>query len=224
MRLTKKNWIVIIGIILVIVALYFVLKILFIPLVTSSQFKEFIADIGIWGYAVLVGIIMFTQVFAPIPGTPVVLLSISLYGVGTSMILAYVSSIISYAINFYIARKFGRKWVIKFVGEKSMKEVDEFTTLEGNKALIICRLLGFSLSEIISYAVGLTKMPFKNYIIITIVTTAITRFLSYLLFINIDFGSEKGIIIWLLFVYGAALVFGILVKSYLNKRKQKGDT
>jgi uncharacterized membrane protein YdjX (TVP38/TMEM64 family) len=145
----------------------------------------------------------------------------SIYGVGIGMIILYLGSMISSIINFYISRKWGRKWVVKLVGEKGMKEVDEFTEIEGNKALIICRIFGFTFLEFVSYAVGLTKMPFKNYILITLITASITHTFSYFLFKNMDFQSERGIIIWLVFVFGVGLIFGILVKSYLNKRKKK---
>lgn len=223
MRLTKKNWLTIIGFVLIIIVLYFLLKIFLVPFVNTQEFKDFIQDIGIGGYFILGGYIVLTQVFAPLSGTPGVILSMSIYGVGIGMVILYLGSMISSIINFYISRKWGRKWVVKLVGEKGMKEVDEFTEIEGGKALIICRIFGFTFLEFVSYAVGLTKMPFKKYMLITLVTSALTHTISYFVFKNMDFQSEKGIIIWLVFVFGVGLIFGVLVKSYLNNRKQKKE-
>lgn len=223
MQLTKKNWISIIVFIIALVALFFMLKIFLVPYVNSQEFRSFIQEIGIGGYFILGAYIVLTQVFAPLSGTPGVILSMSIYGVGAGMLILYLGSMVSSVINFYISRKWGRKWVVKFIGEKGMKEVDEFTEIEGGKALIICRIFGFTFLEFVSYAVGLTKMPFKKYMIITLITSAITHTISYFVFKNIDFQSEWGIIIWLVFVFGVGLIFGIFLKLYLNKRKQKGE-
>ncbi|MHC1716686.1 MAG: TVP38/TMEM64 family protein [Candidatus Dojkabacteria bacterium] len=220
MNISKKVVVEILKFTIIIVVIYFFLKIFFVPLVSSDQFKEFVQNVGILGYFILITYHVLTQVFAPLSGTPGVILSITLYGLGTGMLILYIGSIISSIINFYISRKFGRRWVIKLVGEKGMKEVDAFTAVEGDRALIASRLLGFSIFEFISYAAGLTKIPFKIYIVITIITSGITHTLSYFLFKEIDFNSERGIILWIVFIFGAGLIFGILVRSYLKKKKR----
>ncbi|MDZ7586625.1 MAG: VTT domain-containing protein, partial [Patescibacteria group bacterium] len=141
------------------------------------------------------------------------------YGVKTGMFLLYIASLISATINFWISRKFGRKLVTKLVGEKSMREVDEFTSVEGKQILLISRLFGFPIFEFISYAAGLTNILFKEYFIITAIASIFTNVAAYLVFRNINFQSETGILVWIGSIVGAGIVFGFFIKSYLNRRR-----
>ncbi|OGG02905.1 hypothetical protein A2W14_00105 [Candidatus Gottesmanbacteria bacterium RBG_16_37_8] len=145
----------------------------------------------------------------------------TIYGVKTGMFLLYVASLISATINFWISRKFGRKLVTKLVGEKSMKEVDEFTSVEGKQVLIISRLFGFPIFEFISYAAGLTNISFKNYFVITAIASILTNIAAYLVFRNINFQSETGIMVWIGSIVGTGLIFGFFIKSYLKKKREE---
>jgi len=97
--------------------------------------------------------------------------------------------------------------------------VDEFTSVEGKQVLIISRLFGFPIFEFISYAAGLTNISFKDYFLITAVASIFTNIAAYLVFRNIDFKSEIGIMIWIVSIIGAGVIFGFLIKSYLKKKK-----
>lgn len=220
MQLTKKNWIVILEFTAIIIALYVLLKIFLVPVILSDSFKTFVANVGVGGYFIVMGYTVLSHIFAPLSGTPGVLLGVAIYGIKTGMILLYIASLISAVANFYISRRYGRKIVTKLVGEKAMVEVDSFTSLQGEKALIGARILGFSAFEFISYAAGLTNISFKSYFLITVITSFFTHFLSYLLFSNMDFQSEMGIMVWVGFMVGTSILFGFLIKAYIAKRKK----
>ena len=219
MRISRKTGIEIIKITAIVIILYIVLKMILIPLVVSERFKEFTVSLGFFGYFIVIGYTVLSHVFAPLAGTPGVLLGVTIYGIKTGMFLLYVAGLISASINFWISRKFGRKMVIKLVGEKSMNEVDEFTSVEGKQVLLISRLLGFPIFEFISYAAGLTTISFKDYFIITAIASIFTNIASYLVFRNINFQSETGIMIWIGSIVLAGIIFGFFIKSYLKKKK-----
>ena len=219
MRISRKTGIEIIKITAIVIILYIVLKMILIPLVVSERFKEFTVSLGFFGYFIVIGYTVLSHVFAPLAGTPGVLLGVTLYGIKIGMVLLYLASLISASINFWISRKFGRKMVIKLVGEKSMNEVDEFTSVEGKQVLLISRLLGFPIFEFISYAAGLTTISFKDYFIITAIASIFTNIASYLVFRNINFQSETGIMIWIGSIVLAGIIFGFFIKSYLKKKK-----
>ena len=204
---------------LLILALYLVLKFLLLPKINSPEFREFTQGLGFWGYFVVIGYIVLSHVFAPVAGTPGVALGITIYGVNRGMWLLYIGSLISATINFFIAKRFGRSWVTKFVGKKSIKEIDEFTAVEGREVLLISRLFGFALFDFISYAAGLTNLKYKDYIVITAVSSLITNVTMQLIFRDIDFQSELGIMIWVGSIFVAALAFGFLLETYLKKRR-----
>ncbi|MGD9129228.1 MAG: VTT domain-containing protein [Candidatus Woesebacteria bacterium] len=217
---SKKNILALIQFLLFIAFLYLILKIFLLPYITSPQFKEFTQSLGVGGYFVVIAYIVLSHVFAPIAGTPGVALGVTIYGFHTGMCLLYFASLISAVINFFIARRFGRDWVTKMVGKKSMKEIDRFTTIEGREALIVVRLFGFSLFDFVSYAAGLTNISFKNYFWITALTSLITNLLIQLLFKDIDFQSELGITIWLASIFIATIFFGLLLSIYMQKKKE----
>src|SRR3989338_10359117 len=219
MRISKKATVEILKISGVVVFLYVLLKAILIPLIISDGFKEFTADLGFFGYFIVIGYTVLSHVFAPLAGTPGVLLGVTIYGIKTGMFLLYIASLISATINFWISKKFGRKLVTKLVGEKSMKEVDEFTSVEGKQVLIISRLFGFPIFEFISYAAGLTNISFKDYFIITAIASIFTNVATYLVFKNINFQSETGIMIWIGSIVGAGIIFGFFIKSYLKKKR-----
>lgn len=220
MQLTKKNWIVILEFSAIIIVLYVLLKIFLVPVILSDSFKAFVANIGVGGYFIVMGYTVLSHIFAPLSGTPGVLLGVAIYGIRTGMILLYVASLVSAIANFYISRRYGRRIVTKLIGEKAMVEVDDFTSLQGVKALFGARILGFSAFEFISYAAGLTSIPFRTYFLVTVITSFFTHFLSYLLFSKTDFQSEMGIMIWVGFMVGTSVLFGILIKAYVKNRKK----
>jgi len=119
MRISKKTAVKILKISGVVVFLYVLLKAILIPLIISEGFKDFTASLGFFGYFIVIGYTVLSHVFAPLAGTPGVLLGVTIYGVKTGMFLLYIASLISATINFWISKKFGRKLVIKLVGEKS---------------------------------------------------------------------------------------------------------
>lgn len=219
MTISRKTGMEILKITATIVLLYVVLKMILIPLIISEGFKEFTAGLGFFGYFIVIGYTVLSHVFAPLAGTPGVLLGVTIYGIKTGMFLLYLASLISATINFWISRKFGRKLVTKLVGEKSMKEVDEFTSVEGRHVLLLSRIFGFPIFEFISYAAGLTNVSFKDYFFITAVASIFTNIAAYFVFKNIDFQSEAGIMIWIGSIAGAGIIFGFLIKAYLKKKR-----
>lgn len=220
MKISRKAGIQTLQILAIVVGLYLLLKVILIPLVVSDSFKEFTASLEFFGFFIVIGYTVLSHVFAPLAGTPGVLLGVTIYGIKTGMFLLYVSSLISATINFWISRKFGRKLVTKLVGQKSMKEVDEFTSVEGKQVLLISRLFGFPIFEFISYAAGLTNISFKDYFIVTAIASVFTNLLAYFVFRNIDFQSETGIMIWVGSIVVAGIIFGFFIKSYLRKKRK----
>jgi len=77
-----------IGIILI---LYALLKILLIPIITSDNFKDLTASLGYFGFLIVIAYTVLSHVFAPLAGTPGVLLGVTIYGVGVGMFLLYLA-------------------------------------------------------------------------------------------------------------------------------------
>lgn len=208
-------------IVLILLVLMVALRIL-LPTINSPQFQAFTQSIGPWGYLVVIGYIVLSHVIAPLAGSPGVALAITVYGIHTGSWLLYVASLISATINFTIAKRYGRKWVIKLVGKESMRKVDEFATYEGRDVLILARLFGFSLFDFISYAAGLTTIRFREYFLITAFFGLIPNLVMQHVFKNIDFSSQIGVLVWGLSIIAVAVIFGLVLKLYIKRKKGQG--
>lgn len=194
---------------------------LVLPKLTSDEARGFVGDLGILGPAAVMVYIIFSHIVAPISGTPMMVLSIALFGLNEALFYTYLASLASSIIVFYISKKFGRKWVFKLVGEKTMKKIDDFVEYAGVDMLILSRLFGFSIFDIVSYAAGLTRISFKKYFFITLVCSIPARIVFGYFFRNVDFGSLGGVIIWVGTLGLFAILFSLVVKMYIRKKQRQ---
>lgn len=191
----------------------------FLPVITGNEFRLFVKDLGALGPIAIIGYVVLSHIFAPVSGTPGAIVSLAIFGVYKTILFIYLASIISAAINFYIARKFGRHYVVKFVGKKTMQEVDEFVAVSGGKVLILARLFGFPVFDVLSYAYGLTTMPFKKYYAITLFFSLFPNIIFTYLYKDIDFTKPTGALLWL----GGLLIIGVVFTFVLKRSlKRKG--
>jgi len=217
--MNKSNIFTLFKISIALLVIYFLLKIYILPFITSQEVESFVNSIGLWGYLVIIIYTVFSHVFAPISGSPGVFLAVTLYGLNTGVFLLYIASLVSSTINFWISRRYGRGLVVKFVGEKSMKEIDELVAIQGKQMLLVSRLFGFSIFEFISYAAGLTKIKFKDYIIITALASSVPSIAMAVVFKDIDFRSELGMTIWLGSLILVGIIFVFLIRRSIIKKK-----
>jgi uncharacterized membrane protein YdjX (TVP38/TMEM64 family) len=193
----------------------------FLSVSDSEMVQGMVEKAGIWGPIVFVIFFIISQVFAPVSGTPALLLSYTLYGLPITIIMSYIASLISATINFYISRLYGRRLVKRLAGERMMKEIDDFVEVSGSKMLILSRTLGFFFFEIISYAAGLTSISFKLFITITATFSLIPALIIAIAFRFIDNFSENGEIVWLSFMVLCALLFAYLFRRIVVKTKKE---
>jgi len=218
MKLSRKKLWEIGKILLLIMVLSIALNWL-IPTLTSEEFKSFIERLGPFGPLIVIFYTVFSHILAPLAGTPGVLLSIAVFGIYRTLLYIYFASLISACVNFYISRKFGRSWVIKLVGKRTMQEIDGFVEAFGTQILILSRVFGFALFEVISYAAGLTSITFRRYLLITAIFSLIPNSIFAFLFRDIDFSSGNNLIIWLGTLVITGIIFSFFLQRYSKKRK-----
>lgn len=132
-----------------------------------ERIKEFVLTFGALGPIILIVINIGTIVFSPLTSFPFWLASLTLYGFWLTCFYVLIAGVGGAVANFLIARRFGRPIVAKLVGKKGIKMIDEFTEIVGLKTLFIARIFGSAATDYISYAAGLTSMPFKPYFLIS---------------------------------------------------------
>ena len=137
-------------------------------LTENFPIKEFTQNLGLWGYLFLLIGITIGGILVPFSCIPFLLTGLAIYDFWTTFVIYYIgNTVLAPIIDFYLARRFGRPLVAKLAGKRALKEIDKIAEYSGVKALAILRLLGGVLFDSISYAIGLTNMSFRTYMVMT---------------------------------------------------------
>ena len=177
--------------------------------IPETTIREAIKTAGPLGPVLLILFIWLTNVVAPLSATPFYFVGYYLFG-QTTVIYSFVATFIASITNFWIARIWGRKLVIKLAGEDSLQKIDRLTENYGTQTLFIIRVFLSQFYDVVSYVFGLTPMKFVPYLIIstlgTIPGTLLWYFLSTkvhnpliftILTLGIAYASLATYIVWL---------------------------
>jgi len=173
-----------------------------------SPVADAIKEQGVKGWVIYVFFITVSVVFSPVNALIIMPIALIGYGFWLAATLTFIGNVIGGAINFYIARKFGRPVVGKIVGKKLIKRVDEFTEVAGWKGFLILRILGSNYYDYVSYAAGFTNLKDNIYFAITIPTSLVWTFLLFYLMEKAIAFNEAIYIVVIGTVYVASLYLG----------------
>ena len=207
---TEQANFVVIGVIILI----FVGLALFVDI---KSLKVWVLEAGIWGPLVFILLKISTVVIAPLSGSPLYPLVGLLFGFWPGMVYVALGDFLGYTIAFFISRIFGRDAMEKFLSDKEESVVTQVMNRVGDtKGFIQVCVAFFALPEVVSYGAGLSRLPYRKFIIIMWpFFTAITTVLVFL-------GSwiDSGWVGILVPVVGALamIVGGTLFTKNLRKR------
>lgn len=139
----------------------------------KETLQQWIRDAGIFAPLVYIAIKAATYVFAPLTSGPIQAAAGTLFGsVELGVLYTLIGEVLGGSISFWIARRFGRPIVLRFVGEQGMKQVDDFyqNRMGGWISLAVSRLLLFGVWDFLSYAAGLSKtVKFSTYLAVSVI-------------------------------------------------------
>ena len=178
---------------------------LLVQFIGIEELQTAIAEAGLWGPLLYIGIKALTFTFAPLSAGPIQFASGILFGIIPGTIYSLLGESIGGAINVIIARVFGRRIVRRFVGAAAMKRVDGFYERHLNdwKSLLAARILLFSVYDFLSYAVGFSQIRLSVYVAVS----TIGGILPTLLFVLIGAEASQNQNVLLAFYLIAALAF-----------------
>lgn len=137
-------------------------------LTKNLEVGQFTKQLGIVGPIFLTLGVAIGGIIVPLTSLPFLLTGLALYGFWPTFVIFYLgNTVIAPAIDFWIARRWGRSAVAKLAGKKALIKIDQIAKFVGVKALSILRIFGGILFDSISYAIGLTSMNFKMYFLLT---------------------------------------------------------
>jgi uncharacterized membrane protein YdjX (TVP38/TMEM64 family) len=198
----------------VLIAVLIALAIWLLNKIGIEQVREQVDRFGIWAPAILFGL-RFTSIIVPVlPGTAYAILAGGLFGFTQGLLIVALADLISCTFNFYIARRYGRGLVERFVGQQFMDKVDRLGQrhLEGNFFLMTGFLMT-GLFDFAAYAVGLTKTPWRSYLLALVVSILIAKPLWVAAGAGIFEGSQLLLGFALLGVFGIGIVTAVVQRK-----------
>ncbi len=195
-----KHWLHLAGLIAVLVAMFAASSLL-----PRDRVQDWVLSAGAWGPLVYVFLMLITYVIAPASGTPVLFVGFYMFG-SAAILYAAIAEMVSIVTNFWIARKWGRGVVERFVGHRGMEKIDRIDRDYGLGMLWVARVFLGSVHEFVSYAAGFTTIRFRRYFIVSlfgmIPGTMIWYYFSSL---------TQSPVVFTLITFALVLVFSIVV-------------
>lgn len=220
----KNNWVILLIIIALLVIFYISYSSDgFVHSIINSDedaLESFLNSFGIFSYLVFILLVILEVILAPIPALALYVAGGALFGTFLGGTLTLIGNLIGAFIAFWIARRYGRKFVEKRVDPNSRKKFDNFAEKYGIFSLFILRINPFTTSDLFSYLSGLTKMKVKHFLLGTGLG------LTPMIFAQAYFGEAfvkshpilYVVLIWISIAYLLAFIY-LIIKS-LNKNKK----
>lgn len=145
-------------------------------LTDQEKMENFMRPFGLWGILIFI-LIQITQTVIPIiPGAITSIAGVAMYGIWWGTIWNYIGIVIGCAILFVIVRKYGKSFVQMVVKPKTYdKYIDWLDKGEGfDRFFIISMILPFMPADFICALAALTKMRFRRYMAIILITKPIS--------------------------------------------------
>ena len=162
--MTKKNKLYVV----LVTVLLFVILFLLSQLIPQETLRTLIDRAGAFGPAVVILLALTAYIIAPLSSSPIILVGYYAYGQDVIWLIS-LAALISFATNFFIARRFGRTLAERFAGPENLKKVDRLAGRYGLFILFFLRIFQGAIHDVISYAAGLTSMKFSAYFIVSAV-------------------------------------------------------
>ncbi|GAB4366275.1 MAG: hypothetical protein Kow00121_03580 [Elainellaceae cyanobacterium] len=179
-----------------------------------AQVREQVDQFGIWAPAIVFGL-RFSSVIVPIlPGTAYAVLAGGLFGFWQGLLLVALADLASCTFNFYIARRYGRGLVERFVGQSFMDRIDRLGQRHLDRNFFL--MTGFlmtGLFDFVAYAAGLTQTRWQRYLLALLASIIIAKPLWVAAGAGIFEGSQMLLGFALLGAFGIGIVTAVVQRK-----------
>ncbi|MBI2862990.1 MAG: TVP38/TMEM64 family protein [Chloroflexi bacterium] len=180
-----------------------------------GELKEYLLAFGFWA-PVVSAAIMLVHSIVPFPAVVLTLTNGLLFGAVWGTALSWSTAMVGAAICYFIAKALGRPVVERIVGTKGLKVSDDFFDRYGTHAVLITRLIPVVSFDLISYAAGLTKIGFVEFMVATGIGQLPATVVYSILGENLTGGVKFGLLAF--GAVAALFVLGFAVKANLDRK------
>jgi Uncharacterized conserved protein len=135
----------------------------------TERWRAAVEQAGAWGPVVYILLKATTFVAAPLSGTSLKLAAGALFGVGAGFWYTLAGNVLGGCVNFGIARWLGRPAVRRLAGAQALARIDGGAVrIGGWRALLVARFALAPFYDLVSYAAGLSNLPFRHYLAVSV--------------------------------------------------------
>ncbi len=141
--------------------------ILLVIFVDISSLRVWVEKAGVWGPLVFILLKISTLVIAPLSGSPLYPAVGLLFGFWPGILYVIIGDMIGVSINFYLSRRFGKALISRLISNKEEGMLNKVVNhISDAKGFFHAALTFFAMPELLSYAAGLSKLPYYKFITI----------------------------------------------------------
>jgi uncharacterized membrane protein YdjX (TVP38/TMEM64 family) len=177
--------------------------------------RDYILSFGLWAPIASCFLMILQALVAPVPSFLITFANGLAFGVFWGWMLSLFGHVVAAAVCFWISRALGRVPVEVLVGKTGLQSADRWFARWGMYAVFVGRLVPGIAFDVISYAAGLTRMRFRNFLIATALGIFPQTFLySYL-------GRQAPEYVALFLVTSALVVAGVVAVAVIRYRRER---
>lgn len=221
---SKWVWAIPLGLVLVLVTLYFVWP-AFNRLVGEAyqvlssgdqqRIEQWVEGFGAWSFVVLIGLMLFQTVVAFLPSVAVMVVAVVSFGPVVGGVLTWGGLLLAASLGYGIGRTVGVATVDRLIGEQTERKMENVLERYGFWAVVAARVSPVLSTDAVSIAAGLVRMNFAVFLAATAAGTLPLTILIAWLGAEID--RLKNGLIWISVVSVAIFVGYVVYDRYYRK-------
>jgi uncharacterized membrane protein YdjX (TVP38/TMEM64 family) len=177
--------------------------------------RDYILSFGFLAPIASSFLMVLQALVAPVPSFLITFANGLAFGVFWGWMLSLFGHVLAAAVCFWISRALGRAPVEVLVGKTGLESADRWFARWGMYAVFVGRLVPGVAFDVISYAAGLTRMRFRNFIIATALGIFPQTFLySYL-------GRQAPEYVTLFLVTSALVAAGVVAVALIRYGRER---
>src|ERR687894_1983656 len=177
--------------------------------------RDYIISFGVWAPVASCFLMVLQALAAPVPSFLITFANGLAFGVFWGWMLSLFGHVLAAAVCFGVSRALGRGPVEVLVGRTGLESADRWFARWGMYAVFVGRLVPGVAFDVISYAAGLTRMRFRNFLIATALGIFPQTFLySYL-------GRQAPEYVGLFLVTSGLVVAAVVAVAVVRYRRER---
>lgn len=178
-----------------------------------NKFSKFIISFGIFSPIIFIFVQIIQVALFVIPGEVTGFIGGYLFGAFAGTVYTTIGVFIGSIIAFALARRFGRPFVKKMIGQKYLDKLDSYSPTKITIIFFLIFLLPLFPDDIFCFLAGITKMRFRIFALIVL----IGRFPGYLMLGMLGAGVANSQMNMFILLSVITLIFVLFMYLFRNK-------